>query len=728
MLLAAGVLLAATGVARAQCPDGTPPPCRGAPRALVARPANMPLDDHTWIVLPFENQARAVDLDWLRDASANLLYMDLSRWSDVRAIDDKRVADYLRTVPAARSGARLTLADGFEVARRAGAGKLVMGEFLKVGSLTRVTATAYDTRTGSRIRVATEQTPVADSLMSVFGKLARGLLDVPPPSGAGVGSGGTASVAALQEYLAGVKALNNFDLAGAKPHFDRALQLDSTFAMAHYKYSIMLGWDQPGIPGVLAHAEAAVRHSAGLPVRERTLIQGHLAFNRQQYERACESYRALVRTDSTDVEALYGLGDCLFHDAEAEPVGADSTRWRFRGDWNASMRAFLRVLTLDPGYHLAFQHPLDMLSTESRGGCRRRARDGACDDPMATAVRRAGDTLVFAPLSARNDASAITAQLEEARRTSTRRRNLDQARRIAEDWVSANPAEPRAHYALAHVLLLLGDGTAADAELRRVGATARLTLLEQSRIVIDRAELALKLGRGAEVVAVLDSFFTIEGTRTLPQLQFNIARVVTGRTAVFDSLFAEAIRRNRGPPAVIAYNLQLARVVLGASPDSAVALERAMTALVSANPACTASCITSAMAPTLTYAMRAKRAVWPPFDTGAVDRRLAPARALSRGGWSTARSPTRRSPAAWAAARSCWAPWCRACSCCAATSRPRPARATRRGPRTGVSSTSSAGRSRSSGRSWTACGRRMRGREGRRAHGACATAARQLTP
>ena len=39
-----------------------------------------------WIVLPFENLGHARDVDWLHDASVNLLFNDLSRWQDVRVV------------------------------------------------------------------------------------------------------------------------------------------------------------------------------------------------------------------------------------------------------------------------------------------------------------------------------------------------------------------------------------------------------------------------------------------------------------------------------------------------------------------------------------------------------------------------------------------------------------------------------------------------------------------
>src|SRR5215217_7874833 len=85
------VLLAPATMVRAQCPNGTPPPCRTS--ATVARRVLPALNERTWIVVPFTNVTRAPDLDWLRDASVNLLSLDLSRWTDIVVIDDKRVAD-----------------------------------------------------------------------------------------------------------------------------------------------------------------------------------------------------------------------------------------------------------------------------------------------------------------------------------------------------------------------------------------------------------------------------------------------------------------------------------------------------------------------------------------------------------------------------------------------------------------------------------------------------------
>jgi len=128
--LAVAVACFATPLA-AQCANGAPPPCTTAASAR----RDPPLDSRKWIVLPFTNSTRAPELNWLSDASVRLLYIDMSRWTDLTVVDDERVASLLRGVP---DGARtqLRLAAGLDIAKREGAGKLVMGDYLNEGART----------------------------------------------------------------------------------------------------------------------------------------------------------------------------------------------------------------------------------------------------------------------------------------------------------------------------------------------------------------------------------------------------------------------------------------------------------------------------------------------------------------------------------------------------------------------------------------------------------------
>jgi tetratricopeptide (TPR) repeat protein/TolB-like protein len=609
------------GAAQAQCPDGTPPPCRAA--APVTRRANPPLDERTWIVVPFENISRAPDIDWLRDASVNLLYLDLSRWQDIRVIDDERVADLMREVPAPRAGSQqVSLQTALGMARRAGAGKLVMGDLLKVGNRTQVVAKVFDVRNGQRLRSVREETSNPDSLMAVFGRLARGILDVPPPPGAALGTTGTVSLQAYRSYLAGVRALSGWDLEGARSRFREALESDSTFALAHYKLSIVYGWIDPTIRDRRAHAEAASRHASALPARERVLIAGQLAQANGRWGEACERYSSLLRADSGDVEAWYNLGECNFHDEQVAPASGDSTRMVFRGDWNLAARAFRRTLELDPTYHLALQHIPDMLEAPARGGCR--GTPCSAQNNYLAAVLREGDSLLTTPVRA-TEGQELGRQFLEASRTNSRYLNLVQARRVAQEWVAAGPNEPRARRTLAHLMLRTGDLAGAERMYAQV-APAQATRIELPEIWLDRVELLLKLDRAPEALALADSFAAAAdslGQRNLtavlgmPFGRFRRAGEILGRQT---------------PAAMRPFIPVIIRAVAGFSDDSLALAESTAVAIIPQ------ALLVSQLQPLAVWGVRhTRRHLFLPLDTGSADQRMRLASLVLSGDTARAR-------------------------------------------------------------------------------------------
>ncbi len=532
--------LAAPGTVRAQCPDGSPPPCRGA---APARRPNPPLDERTWIVVPFENVTRAEDIDWLREASVNLLYLDMSKWRDIRVIDDERVADLMRDVPQVRGGASLSLDAGIAVARRAGAGKLVMGDLLKVGSRTRVVAKIFDVRTGQRVRNVVEETSDPDSLMAVFGRLARGILAANPPDGADLGAVGTTSIDAYRAYLAGVRSLNRVDLDSAAAHLARAIELDSNFALAHYKLSVAYGWLNPGDRRRVVHAERADRLSAGLPPRVRGLIRGQYQNAQGRWGEACRTYDELLRTDSTDVEAWYNLGECHYHD-QFVIAGDSTTRPRFRGSWNTAMAAFQRALELDPTYHLAFAHIPDILGADQRAGCAGRDQlDQSCPQASQylTPLLRRGDTLVTEPIPV-GDPAAFARAGVEALRLGVWTANLERTRAFAQAWVNSGPDEPHAHLALARALIR--SGRVADAQ--REFSLARGAIGGAGgRGLLDRVELLFKLDSLRALAALADSL--AGRAEQHPNDQATFLPMLLGRWQRIDLLFSSGFQ---GPPAI----------------------------------------------------------------------------------------------------------------------------------------------------------------------------------
>ncbi|MDB4906150.1 MAG: protein kinase [Gemmatimonadetes bacterium] len=599
----------------AQCPDGSPPPCKGAiNRPAAEHRANPPLNERAWIVVPFGNAMRATDLEWLRDASVNLLSLDLSRWTDISVVDDKRVTDLVRTLPTARAAQSLSLEDGLALARRAGAGMLVMGDFFKVGKGARLVANVFNVRSGARLRSITQQALDADSLLAAFGPLARGVLAVPPPGDASVGAIGTTSVDAYQEYLQGVTAFNQFELGGAKAHFRNALKLDSTFALAHYKLSVAIHWDVDSADTTeRVHALAAARLGGTLPPRERALIRARVASATGDYERACATLRSLVERDSSDVEATYGVGECEYHAAFLVPEAIDAIRGRMRGNWNLAIAAFRRVLQLDPSYHPAFEHVLDMLGSQVITMCPPPAPTGCGNDPTVFSawVIREADSLVVVPV--RGTVAVKDVWRERQIATRSGRRNLEVARRIAQEWSEAAPTEARAHLNLAIVQMLLGEVESAYHELLAIGATADRYSRQSS--LRRRVEATILLGRAGQARAALDTLWRLMGAsmareRTLGQYYATLGQL----KPIEASLRRRAVDEGWAPEK-LQYWLDAPRFMLGRAVDSLSRKERAYWAVVAGDTACPAGrprCRATQLWPSLAYAARAPRAWWPP--------------------------------------------------------------------------------------------------------------------
>ncbi len=627
-LFAILALAAAAPPVRAQCPDGSPPPCRGMARPAIVR-ANPPLNANAWIVVPFGNVTKSPELEWLRDASVNLLSLDMSRWTDVSVVPDKRVGDLVRELPPARSEGALTLNDGMALARRAGAGMLVMGDVIRFGRGARIVANVFDVRTGARIRSATQQAGDQDSLLAAFAPLARAVLSVPPPPDARTGDLGTQSLAAYQAYLVGVKALHRFDLVGARQHLTRALGLDSMFALAHLQYALMLNWGDLSARAraeATAHARAAKRLGANLPRRERALVDAGVAITNSppDYAKLCEIARPLAAQDSTDIQAVFLLGECSYRDDVVLTSATDSTTGSYRGNWNTAIKAFTRVIELDPTYLGAFERSFEILQ--------RGQRSVACDAAIAgvgclrwtSYVLRVGDTLQTVPV--RVPSAAAVAQRDRFRREAPRRANIAHADRIAEAWVAADPGSQGASFAAARVKLLRGDLDGADAYLSQLSQRATTDNLPALRLLL---EFAGKRGRGAAARALFDSLVKAVPDSPATDVLRGGIELMFGRFARLDRGFAVAAARY-GPDAVT-YARHAPRTLLGiASPDMARDEAAFFASLSTAG--CDENCRLSTVQATLAYGLHMPNGEWSMLvGNRYTDGRLDAARALAIG-------------------------------------------------------------------------------------------------
>ncbi len=394
------------------------------------------------LILPFDNLREQPSLEWLREGSVNMLSLTMSQWNDLSVVDHERMHDLL-------SHAGLRVADDIgldrarQLAREAGAATVVLGNYTAAGDSLFLAARVFDVATGRRIDVAEVSGTPGEDVRPLFDRLAGRLLDLSGAPGgvrAGLAQMTTSSLEAYRAYLRGIDALNQWSLEDADQELRRAIAADSTFALAYYRLALTRGWmvgqnDSAGSAAI----QAATRFSDRLPQRERTMVDAYRTFLEGDYTTARGLYQALLSRDSRDADAWYGLGDAWFHDTStAAPVT----------HWTNSLRAFERALTLDPGYSLAYDHIMTMLTTAGR--------------PYSPYALVTPDSFV----PAREPSGR--ALLDSSRLSEAVRRAGAEAVARGRTWVARQPETPRAHLALMEALAATGNSEAALNELSRV--------------------------------------------------------------------------------------------------------------------------------------------------------------------------------------------------------------------------------------------------------------------
>ena len=330
---------------------------------VTRRALNAPIEAErrkSILVLPFENQRRDPALQWLREGSVNMLTLNLAQWSDLAVVQYDRSLDLLRDA-GLRDSSTIGLDQARNLARKAGVWTVITGQLMTVGDSLIVTARLYDVATGESIRQARLSAPTTADPRQLFDRLSSQVLDLAgaPAIRPELAKTTTSSLEAYRAYLTGVRALNVWELDAADSSFERAISLDSAFALAYYRRAVATGWRHAGDTNGIRYARLATQNASRLGPRERRLVEAYLEHARGNYDEAERRYADLVTRDSADAEAWYGLGDSYYHRAQGLPPE------RYAADRTRALRAFNRTLALDSTFHLAYAHKIDIYSSGS---------------------------------------------------------------------------------------------------------------------------------------------------------------------------------------------------------------------------------------------------------------------------------------------------------------------------------------------------------------------------
>ena len=415
------------------------------------------------IIFPFENRTGDASREYLGEASMNLLGLAASHWRDLRVFDDERTASLMRRRRIAATE-ELDFEEARSMAREARVGTMVVGDIRLEGDSIAIEAKVHDVASGDRLQTRLVRAAATADPRPKFDELAALILGTngaPPGERPSLLAQTTTSLEAYRAYLAGTAALQRFDVDSAKANLERAVAIDSGFALAYLRLRDVAGWSiQANDPAQRRrYVIAAERHSASLPPRLKLLVSYHRAYEDGNLFRARAIARELLNRDSTDVEAWYQLGEATFHDRSQFYPHPDSA-----GNLGIALKQFQRVLALDSSYVLAYQHILDALNSCANSQVWACLADSAVYGEPDSLSRRYGQAVLQ-----RSRDEATTERIETAR-----------------GWVSAVPNTPRARYALVTALYAQKQYDEGDREadmLAQVGAPASAGLLKGQAIL-----------------------------------------------------------------------------------------------------------------------------------------------------------------------------------------------------------------------------------------------------
>src|ERR687897_1069552 len=352
----------------------------------------------TLAVLPFHTSGAGVE--FLTEGMVDLLATNLRGVGGINTVDPRNV---LRTWGNRDRDAN-DLKRALDVGRDLDAGSVVLGSVVSTGGRVRLAADIYSVD-GDRLARA-QVDGAADSVLGAVDRLSLALLrDVwrskEPLPNLRLASLTSDSIGALREYLQGEGFYRKLAWDSAQSAYTRAVEIDSTFALAHLRRAQVFGWTGGyGNRESRTALAAAGRFAGRLPARDRRLLAGYELFDRGKPASA-DSLRTYVAAYPEDVDGWFMLGEALFHTHIWRPVSPEST-----------YAAFDSVLRRDSTLFPALLHPVEVavVTRDSARFARYFSTIERTAPSFATGVLRTTAQMIWGP---EPSDSALTAALRE---------------------------------------------------------------------------------------------------------------------------------------------------------------------------------------------------------------------------------------------------------------------------------------------------------------------------
>jgi serine/threonine protein kinase/Tfp pilus assembly protein PilF len=296
--------------------------------------------ENSLAVLYFDNVADPSDVDKHAQMITSLLITDLSESQFLQVVSRQRLYDLLKTLgKEAQSSVDRNTAT--EIAKRAGVKWMLTGEILQSSPkfvITSQVSDASDGKVKSTQRITGE---LGEDIFAVVDKLSAAVRSDLATSAAArqevdrpVASVTSSSEESYKEYLAGVEAIDRFDRDQARVHLQRAIDLDSTLAMAYFGMGLAVPYEES-----MAWMSKAMAHVENAAWNEQHFIRGEYSARTGDFETGIKELTAVIGRDPTDKDAFYGRA--MIYRQMSSNSGFE-------------IRDFLSVVALDPSHKISY--------------------------------------------------------------------------------------------------------------------------------------------------------------------------------------------------------------------------------------------------------------------------------------------------------------------------------------------------------------------------------------
>jgi serine/threonine-protein kinase len=194
-----------------------------------SRPTTPTLDPNTLAVLPFRITGDS-GLTYLREGMVDALHAKFTGEGGPRAVDPRTTMSAWRETVEDESE-DLPLEESVRLAGQLGAGLVLLGGIVEAGDQLTLSGSLHDVPGGEEL-VQASVAGAGDSLSALMDRLVVQLLSLEAGEAATSVQTLSGSLDAVRAYLQGQRALRTGFPLEAVRHFDRAIELDSSFALA----------------------------------------------------------------------------------------------------------------------------------------------------------------------------------------------------------------------------------------------------------------------------------------------------------------------------------------------------------------------------------------------------------------------------------------------------------------------------------------------------------------